>query len=115
MLYTTRTLIACAAIVRERRRQNAKHGNRDLPDGTGDATAQLYASIARQRCDERTEAGVVTWADVLMEEVLEALAESDVTALRAELVQVAAVAVKWIEHIDERDALQHKRATGESL
>ena len=96
-------LRAFAAIVRERRRQDAKHGYHDMPDGTGDATSQLYASIARQRCDERTEAGVVTWADVLLEEVLEAIAESDATALRSELVQVAAVAVKWIEFIDARD------------
>jgi len=44
----------------------------------------------------------VTWRDILYEEVLEAYVETDWSALRAELVQVAAVAVAWIEHLDRR-------------
>jgi hypothetical protein len=34
--------------------------------------------------------------------VAEALAEDDPTLLRAELIQVAAVAVAWVEAIDRR-------------
>jgi hypothetical protein len=44
------------------------------------------------------------WVDILEEEVAEAAAESDPAKLRAELVQVAAVAVAWIEAIDRRAA-----------
>lgn len=41
---------------------------------------------------------------MLLEEVAEAFAESDDARLRAELVQVAAVAQAWIESIDRRSA-----------
>ena len=44
--------------------------------------------------------GEVTYRDILLEEVFEALAESNQARLRAELVQVAAVAVAWVEKID---------------
>ena len=44
--------------------------------------------------------GTVTWWHILREEVFEAAAESDPQALRAELVQVAAVAMKMIDAID---------------
>jgi hypothetical protein len=37
-----------------------------------------------------------------MEEVREAMAESDPAKLRVELVQVAAVSVAWIEALDRR-------------
>jgi hypothetical protein len=40
------------------------------------------------------------WDGILLEEVFEALAETDPAARRAELIQVAAVAVAMIEHID---------------
>ncbi len=39
---------------------------------------------------------------ILLEEVHEALAEDDPTRLRAELLQVAAVAVCWVEAIEQR-------------
>lgn len=44
------------------------------------------------------------WRHILDEEVAEALAETDPERLRAELVQVAAVAVQWIEALDRRAA-----------
>ncbi|HYF53037.1 MAG TPA: hypothetical protein VEA41_02135 [Salinarimonas sp.] len=44
----------------------------------------------------------MTYSQILAEEVAEALAESDPMLLRAELVQVAAVAVQWVEAIDRR-------------
>lgn len=52
----------------------------------------------------RFKAGRGTWRDILAEEFNEALAESDPDRLRAELVQVAAVAVNWVEAIDRREA-----------
>jgi hypothetical protein len=48
--------------------------------------------------------GTTTWKHILREEFLEAMAEEDPEQLREELVQVAAVAVAWIEAIDRRAA-----------
>lgn len=92
----------------ERHRQEAKFPDQHLPDGTGPTTrvwgrrAEERANMARRLVDEHVAAGALTWHDVLDEEYLEALAEDDPIALRAELVQVAAVAVRWIEDIDRR-------------
>lgn len=44
-----------------------------------------------------------TWDTILREEVYEALSEIDPQKRRAELVQVAAVAVAMIEHIDREE------------
>lgn len=46
--------------------------------------------------------GIVTFRDILACEVAEAFAEEDPARLRAELIQVAAVAVQWVEAIDAR-------------
>ena len=89
----------------ERKRQTAKHGDQShLPDGTGPAAAGL-ADWAKQRTDAASQAtgdGTVTFEHILTEEWAEALAEDQPAALRAELIQVAAVAVQWIEAIDKR-------------
>lgn len=90
-----------AEIAAERARQDAKWGQQNHPDGTISAWI-VYADVARNRCREKADAGSVTWADILREEVYEALAEDDPARLRAELIQVAAVAVAWIEAIDRR-------------
>ena len=106
-----------AEVDAERRAQDAKWGEQNHPDGTGDqallpylptsepsgrATYGTLAYRARQECDARHRAGTGTFADILLEEVGEALAEDDPARLRAELVQVAAVAVAWAEAIDRR-------------
>lgn len=65
---------------------------------------------ARSACDGAARIGQCTWAHILVEEVAEAIeagcesqqGRASVDALRAELVQVAAVAVSWIEAIDRR-------------
>lgn len=82
----------------ERRRQDEKWGPvQTMPDGTyWSGIRQGLLNAARRRNDE----GQATFASVLTEEVYEALLEADPVLLRAELVQVAAVAVKWIEHLD---------------
>ena len=71
-------------------------------DGTGWAGSATMARMARAECDNAAAAGVLTWRAILAEEFHEALAESDPAKLRAELVQVAAVAVNWIQAIDYR-------------
>lgn len=85
----------------EQDRQIEKFGVQSHPDGTGDLYRAL-ANILRDTCDKATQDGGLTWNLILAEEVYEALAESDPAALRAELVQVAAVALSWINDIDSR-------------
>lgn len=90
-------------VARERASQHRKWGQQDHPNGTGSAFAQV-AQEARENCAAAFAQGDGTWRDILVEEVYEALAESDPALLRAELVQVAAVAAAWIEAIDRRTA-----------
>lgn len=98
-------------VLAERVRQDDKWGPQNHRDGTGwDTTlmdgwsAGQLADAARNSCQRNAEMGIVSWLDILGEEVAEALAESDPAKLRGELLQVAAVAVAWIEAIDRRPA-----------
>lgn len=87
----------------ERERQDAKFGDQSgHPDGTGGPAAAMRALFDREHCDDRAVIGLVTWRDILQEEVSEAFAEEDPEKLRTELLQVAAVAVAWAEAIDRR-------------
>ena len=98
-------------VLEERERQNAKWGVQDHPNGTGPnklpmpySSGQWCASFAAQQLgfitDHAAEQGTVTYLHILREEVFEAFAEDDPAKLRAELIQVAAVAVQWVEAID---------------
>lgn len=87
----------------ERSRQLAKFGDQQHLDGTG---AEHYVGMADEARDN-VELFVAQhsgpeWALVLLEEVYEALAESDPARLRAELIQVAAVCAAWVSDIDRR-------------
>lgn len=118
-----------AADVRaERARQDTRWGIQDHPDGSGpmlhaltgiDATCDYYldhatgrqlASAAQVATMNRAERGIVSWADILLEEVFEALAEEDPVRLRAELIQVAAVAQQWASAIDRRAPREEEAA-----
>lgn len=92
-------------VAAERKRQDAKFPDQTLPDGTGEEYL-ILANIARAACDFAALTDELTWAHVLKEEFYEALAEVDEAKLRAELVQVSAVACRWIEDIDRR--LEHE-------
>ena len=85
----------------ERLRQDAKWGEQNHRDGTGYNYEHRRESF-RKACEEAAAEGVVTWADILMEEVFEALAETNQQKLRVELTQLIAVAVAWVEAIDRR-------------
>lgn len=87
----------------ERARQDAKWGQQDHPNGTGVPSMQAAAERSRRVCEQNFYNGSGTWADILREEFHEALAEGEPANLRTELIQVAAVAVAWVEKID-RDA-----------
>lgn len=94
-----------AEIQAERMRQIAKWGVQHRKDGTGAESDSRKASLAKSLCRRAEEFdGGATWRQVLVEEFFEAVAEADPAALRAELVQVAAVAAAWIEDIDSRTA-----------
>lgn len=104
-----------AEVMAERVAQDYLWGVQDFPwhwrgDGRGVAlTGRSYAAWAelyKAECDRRrrhVELGSNdsrSYALVLLEEVFEALAQTDPAKVRAELVQVAAVAVKAIEALD---------------
>lgn len=91
-------------IATERDRQEERFGEQNHPDGTGGWYLGYRARAMRTMCDAATLAGCLKWRDVLLEEVYEALAESDPARLREELIQVAAVAAAWVEAIDRRAA-----------
>lgn len=100
----------------ERATQDAKWGEQNHPNGTGPdlpilrltdvnldlRTGEELAGIFRRRTDDRAKCGRLSYMDILLEEVFEATAEADVTHLRTELIQVAAVAVAWVEKIDRQ-------------
>ncbi|MGH3614342.1 MAG: hypothetical protein ACRDRK_17495 [Pseudonocardia sp.] len=91
-----------ADITAEREAQHAVHGvQHHLPDGTGPYWAPL-ADNARRECEQAGAAGRLTWRQILLEEVAEALAEHDPDRLRRELVQVVAVGAQWLQAIDNR-------------
>ncbi|WP_327710062.1 DUF6011 domain-containing protein [Streptomyces sp. NBC_00464] len=99
---TPRLLRFARLIDTERQAQLAKWGDQHHPDGTGSLPLALEADKAREGCQAAFARGDGTWMHVLIEEVMEAFAESDPAKLRAELIQVAAVCAAWIADIDSR-------------
>lgn len=97
-----------AEVAAERARQDAKWGEQNHPDGTGEEWMAM-ARKARAVCDRAAASGAVTWMHILQEEALESFAEADPAKLRAELIQVAAVAVSWAQAIDRRLARAEER------
>ena len=99
-------------IRRERLNQDTRWGEQNHPNGTGSrwaAYAGYFRAIANFRAREKT----LTWRDILLEEVYEALAERDPEPLREELIQVAAVATAWVEAIDRKE--DRSRVQGRAL
>ncbi len=86
----------------ERLNQHARWGEQNHPDGTGSEGFQRQASVRRAATDLAAKQKRLTWRHILLEEVFEALAESDPVRLREELIQTAAVATAWVEAIDRR-------------
>jgi predicted house-cleaning noncanonical NTP pyrophosphatase (MazG superfamily) len=97
-----------ADVADERAAQDRLWGVQEFPDGSGPAYAPR-AREAKEECAAAAQRGELTWRHILAEEFFEALAESDAASLRTELVQTAAVAVKWIQSLDRRaGALPHR-------
>lgn len=84
-------------VAAERERQHRIRGELDLPRGeVGLAELEVVLHLARQQQAE----GTPSWDAVLLEKVIEAVAERSPRRLRGELLQVAAVICQWIEAID---------------
>jgi len=97
MSYFTANLTREEDEVREEmRRQDAKFGPQNHPDGTSDShDAKAHADLAREWCQDAAATGEVTWQHILCEEASEAFAEVDPEKLLNELLQVEAVARQW--------------------
>lgn len=94
-------------IMAERQRQILKFGNPTLPHGTGGRGYIITCRNAKLECQSAAFNGDLSWSHILREELYEALEtdpEEELPALREELIQVAAVAVAWIEAIDRERA-----------
>lgn len=99
---TVRRLIAEEALDEWARGQSLWPDTDAYPDGTGGGGRETWRDIAKLGCDRAYREGRCTWAHVLDEECAEALAETDPAKLRAELIQVAAVALHWVANLDAR-------------
>lgn len=90
----------------EMSRQIAKWGVQDHVSFTDDVVTdypQADAGLAKAMYDHKASTGNVSWSDIFLEEVFEALDEAkdgELDKLRTELIQCAAVAVSWAESID---------------
>lgn len=100
--FVTTHAVALREIDRERERQIDKWGPQSHPDGTGGPRLMRASEFARILCEAAFADDKGTWAHILTEEFFEAMAEADPEKLRTELIQVAAVAVAWVEDIDRR-------------
>lgn len=127
----TSTATVLADVVAERKRQDDKWGPDTGPSrnvtpaamiGVSDERmAAMFAAYrhgiahegaAKALCNEAFALDRGSWAHILVEEVAESVSAAagydyepsavGLSALRAELVQVAAVAVKWVEHLDKQ-------------
>ncbi|MER8233513.1 hypothetical protein [Streptomyces sp. NPDC094049] len=91
------------AVDQERQAQLVKWGEQHHPNGTATNTYIKQAVTARADCQiDSTQPSGPRWSLILLEEVYEALAETDLVKLRAELIQVAAVCAAWVRDIDTR-------------
>ncbi len=98
-----------AEILDEVSEECAQQGEQDYPDGTGHSFWAESSDGVKVTTDQARRLGVCTFRHILYEEVMEAFAESDEDLLRAELVQVAAVAAQWISAIDRRKYLRRQK------
>jgi hypothetical protein len=97
-------------LAQERRAQFQQWGEQTIPFGSGSYVFKLMCEHYQSTCQANADAGTVTFADVLLEEVFEALAESDPLKLKDELIDAGAVIVQWIELINKQQKEQAEQA-----
>src|SRR5690242_17100897 len=83
-------------IADERDRQDTKFPGQRLALGGGPLLPAMLHDVRRLN-----DNGQATWTTVLLEELYEALLEQDPIKQRKEFIEVAAVAVRIVENIDE--------------
>lgn len=76
-------------------------------DPSGKYEVSVYASLPSEKrakawTDRMAKIGELTWADILIEEVVEALNALNTDDMMTELIQVAAVCWSWIADIRTR-------------
>jgi hypothetical protein len=103
------TLDVLVEVLAERRRQVQQYGfNDDLETGMGpdvcwllpytaDSAAEIEARLRIDYEDFEEDTGKPTWAHLLREELAEAICEPDAEKREAEWLQVAALAVSFVE------------------
>ena len=102
----TDTLAVLLEVFAERTRQDDKWGEQNWPIG-GDVVFTVSANNSKANTEQDAQEGTLTWRHILHEEFWETFEneDSDPQSQRAELVQVAAVAVAMIECIDRKERL----------
>lgn len=94
-------------VEKERARQDEKWGEQHHLDDAGPKSRELFTVLAnnwKKENAQRVQSDRLSWDGILAEEVYEALSEEDPDKKIEELVQVAAVAVVWIEDLISRKA-----------
>lgn len=90
-----------AQVAVQRRKQDKKWGEQNHPSVLYGGHYRIpHESAAKIICQRRVEANCLTWADIAIEELAEAIDAPGEMSRREELVQLAAVVVAWIENID---------------
>jgi hypothetical protein len=102
LIHPVATIRVAWDLVLERANQDQKFGEQNRPNGTGDSHYWKMAGIAKMNYKIADRENKLTFNHILTEEYYEALAERDEDKLRAELVQVGAVAMQWVEAIDRK-------------
>lgn len=98
-------IVAVLADVRaERMRQITKFGEQHRKDGADPMTYGPIAARSRENFQNAEANGGATWHRALNGPFFESVSETDPAALRASLVELAAVACAWIEDLDSRVA-----------
>ena len=108
------------AIQREQDRQLAKWGQQDHPsflemDDDEREDRRKFSEAVKEDTDDAAKDGTLTWEHILVEELFEAKAETENDEnLKTELIQVAAVALSWIESIERKRRMENAVETSES-
>lgn len=88
----------------ERVKQEERWGEQNHPDVVSGMVYWISpGDHFKEITEDRASRGRCSYTDILLEEVAEAIDEAragDKEKLRVELIQVAAVATKWIEKLD---------------
>lgn len=93
-------------VQQEINKQDEKWGEQNHPCRNVLLTYKLNSpDYYKEVCDERAQVGTVTWADIALEELSEAIYEEDIHKRKEEVIQLGAVCVQWAAKI-ERDILK---------